>query len=66
MIEAIGRQDRRLRISHAEILKHASAPDRSLAERIDRYIDIFCGLRGLSEQVFCGNTTGLSPAIPTT
>jgi len=52
MIEAIGRQDRRLRISHAEILKHASAADRSLAERIDRYIDIFCRLHGLSEQTF--------------
>ena len=52
MIEAIVRQDRRLRISHAELLKQASAPDRALVERIDRYIDIFCGLRGLTEQVF--------------
>jgi SAM-dependent methyltransferase len=52
MIEGIIRQDRRLRISHAEILKQASAPDRALVERIDQYIDVFCGLRGLSEQVF--------------
>jgi SAM-dependent methyltransferase len=52
MIDAVLKQDRRLRISHHEILKRASPAGRDLIGLIDRYLDDYCRLRGLSAEAF--------------